>query len=113
MIEIEPNVFFPPLLFATVIGYAPTVKALLNNPGLDIPKRVLNNFGQTNRGSLFSIGNPELESEVVKDSFGYTRKDSNADKADDKEVRDEDHDEVDIVSEELEAEDQQTWQGMD
>ena len=35
-IEIEPKVFFPPLIFATVIGYAPTIKALLENPGLDI-----------------------------------------------------------------------------
>ena len=35
-IEIEPKVYFPAIIFATVIGYAPTVKELLKNPGLDI-----------------------------------------------------------------------------
>ena len=85
------------------------------NPNLFpiIPKRVQNNFRQTNRGSLIVEVMHIFESEVVLNYFGYKRKDTNGDPMDDLEMHEEEDMNDDVVDNDEEAEDQQPETRMD
>ena len=76
-------------------------------------KMSLNNFRLFNRGSLFSIGNPELGSEVVQTHFAHTGKDAELAgvfNVEMKPFKGRDSNNKELEMEEREAEE---WQGMD